>query len=84
METLNKNILIALLDCAQNDLPASVQVLAQELGVSRREVADALNGLVLEGLVRGETCRLTFVGLMHAAGARAAAERMRTRRSQAA
>ena len=84
MQTLNKNILIALLDCAQNDVPASVQVLAREVGASRREVADVLNHLIAEGLVRGETCRLTFVGLMHAAGTRARAMAERSRGSQAA
>lgn len=72
METLNKNILIALLNLAQNDVRASVQLLAHELRVSRREIADALNVLAADGLIRGETCRLTFVGLMQASGARAA------------
>lgn len=72
METLNKNILIALLDMAQNDRRASVQELAQELGLTRRQVADELNVLAREGLVNAELCRLSFVGLMFATGLRSA------------
>lgn len=68
MEPLNKDIVLKLFDLAQNDTPASVSRLAVELGSSRREVADALDELSREGLVRGDTVRLTFVGLMHAAG----------------
>ena len=75
METLNKNLLIALLDLAQSDTPASVQALSQYLQLSRRQVADELDLLAKEGLVRAETCRLTFVGLMHATGLRSAARR---------
>ena len=70
MTTLNKSLLISLLNLAQSDQAASVQLLAIELGVSRAVVAGGLNELVLEGLVRPETIRLTFVGLMHATGLR--------------
>jgi len=71
METLNKRILVALLDMAQNDIPASVNMLSLELGETRARVADCLNHLALEDLVNPETMRLTFVGLMHATGLRA-------------
>ena len=84
METLNKNILITLLDLAQNDRRASVQELAQELGLTRRQVADELNILAREGLVSAETCRLTFVGLMFATGLRSAVARRQMSEHQAA
>ena len=72
MEHLNKELLIALLDLAQNDVPASVAVLARRLGASRAEVARGLNSLDERGLVRAETMRLTFFGLAHAASLRVA------------
>lgn len=84
METLNKKILVALLDMAQTDVAANVQVLAQELGYSRREVAEVLNELAEEGLVRAETVRLTFVGLMQATGLRSRLRRQKPRASEAA
>ncbi len=84
METLNKKLLMTLLDLAQSDVPASVQGLALELGLSRREVAEDLNLLAEEGLVRAETCRLTFVGLMHATGLRAALRRANSEDCRAA
>lgn len=71
METLNSSILIALLNLAQSDRAANVQVLALELDVSRARIAHGLNELACEGLVEAETIRLTFVGLMHASGLRA-------------
>lgn len=70
MNTLNKKVLVALLDLAQMDLPASVQVIAIHLGISRKEAASALNELSELTLVRAETVRLTFVGLMKASGLR--------------
>jgi Mn-dependent DtxR family transcriptional regulator len=72
METLNKILLVTLLDLAQNDVPASVARLATELGVTRAQVAVGLNELSERGLVRPDTIRLTFVGLMSAAGLRSA------------
>jgi len=84
METLNKHILMTLLNLAHSDVPASVQRLATELGLSRREIADELDVLASEGLVRAETCRLTFVGLMHATGLLAAARQQSEKGSQAA
>jgi predicted transcriptional regulator len=71
METLNKTLLITLLDFAQMDVPASVSRLALELNRSRAQIATGLNQLAQEGLVAPETVRLTFVGLMHATGLRA-------------
>lgn len=77
METLNKTLLIVLLDLAQNDVPASVARLATELGVTRAQVAIGLNQLAEAGLVRPETIRLTILGLMHAAGLRGAMQAAR-------
>lgn len=70
METLNKHLLVALLDCAQANVPASVQRLSQELGVPRRLVAEGLNQLDRAGLVSAGSIRLTLCGLMHATGLR--------------
>lgn len=70
MTHLNKKLLVALIELAQSDTSASVQMLAHALGVSRKEVACALDELGELGLVRPETVRLTFVGLMHASGLR--------------
>ncbi len=70
METLNNTLLITLLDFAQNDIHASVARLAKELSVTRAQVAIGLNQLAEDGLVRPDTVRLTFVGLMKAAGLR--------------
>lgn len=70
MEQLNKKLLIALLDLAQSDVPASVQSLAEHLGATRREVAEGLSALDQAGLVRAEKIRLTMVGLVRAAGLR--------------
>lgn len=72
METLNKTLLVALLDLAQNDVPASVACLATELDLTRAQVAIGLNQLAEVGLVRPETIRLTILGLMRAAGLRGA------------
>lgn len=71
MTHLNKKLLVSLLDLAQADRAANVQSLAVSLNMSRREVASALNELAEAGLVRAETVRLTFVGLMRASGLRA-------------
>jgi Mn-dependent DtxR family transcriptional regulator len=71
METLNSILLVTLLEMAQNDEPASVSRLARELDLTRAEVATRLNQLSKLGLVRAETIRLTFVGLMRATGLRA-------------
>lgn len=68
MTYLNKLLLRTLLDLAQNDVRASVTVLSQATGHSRREVADALNALDQLGLVRAERVRLTFLGLAKATG----------------
>lgn len=68
MRYLNKLLLETLLELAQNDTPASVSVLAQVTGHSRREVADGLNELDQLGLVRAERVRLTFLGLAKATG----------------
>lgn len=70
METLNKHLLVVLLDCAQANVPASVQQLSQELGVPRRVVAEGLNQLDRAGLVSAGNVRLTLCGLMHATGLR--------------
>ncbi len=75
METLNNTLLVTLLDLAQNDVHASVARLATEIGVTRAQVAIGLNQLAEDGLVRPETVRLTFVGLMKAAGLRGAMHR---------
>lgn len=77
METLNKTLLIALLDLAQNDVPASVARLANELDVAPAQVAGGLNHLAEAGLVRPETIRLTILGLMRAAGLRGAMQAVR-------
>ncbi len=71
METLNSSILISLLNLAQADTRANVQVLATELGESRVRVARGLGELAAEGLIDPQAIRLTFVGLMHATGLRA-------------
>lgn len=71
METLNKALLIALLDLAQTDVSASVQALAEATGYPRTKVAGGLNVLAKKGLVRPETVRLTMVGLVQAAALRA-------------
>jgi Mn-dependent DtxR family transcriptional regulator len=84
METLNKQLLVALFDLAQSDAPANVQALALLLNVSRAEVAGGLNQLAMEGLVCPETIRLTFFGLMHATGVKARQDRQRASRSVAA
>lgn len=68
MDTLNKQLLVSLFRMAQADLDASVQALASEHSVSRRDVADGLSELATLGLVRAETVRLTFTGLLHAVG----------------
>jgi len=68
MKTLNKKVLVSLFELAQADVPASVQEVATCLNMSRREAAIALNSLVQLGLVRAETLRLTFPGLMKAVG----------------
>ncbi len=67
MNHLNSRLLVALLDLAQSDLPASVQALAVSLGITRREAANALSDLDRQGLIRAETMRLTFLGLAYAA-----------------
>lgn len=79
MDTLNKGILIALLDAAQADEKASIQYLAERLGSTRTEIANAVSQLDRLGLVRVETVRLSFLGLTEALGFRAAARRARTR-----
>lgn len=79
MDTLNKRILIILLDAAQSGERASVQFLADRLGVSRTAVADAFSVLDQAGLVRAETIRLTFLGLTEALGLRASARKAATR-----
>lgn len=77
MKTLNKTLLVVLLDLAQNDVPASVARVAAELGITRAEAAAGLNELSLAGFVRPETVRLTILGLMRAAGLRGALQRSR-------
>lgn len=67
MNHLNNRLLVALLDFAQADHPASVNALAVTLGITRRAAANALSDLDRQGLVRAETMRLTFLGLAHAA-----------------
>jgi Mn-dependent DtxR family transcriptional regulator len=78
METLNRNLLITLLDFAQSDVRASVQRLALKLGVSRSAVAGALNDLAMQGLVSAETMRLTMMGLVCASSLRAGAQSTRS------
>lgn len=75
MDTLNKRILILLLDAAQSDDRASIQFLSDRLGVPRTEVAGAVSWLDRIGLVRAETIRLTFLGLSEALAVRASARK---------
>lgn len=84
MNTLNKNLLITLLEFAQSDVRASVAHLAFEMHLPRRTVAGGLNALALHGLVLAETCRLTLPGLAVAASLRAkrGAEREEAARRQ--
>ncbi len=84
MDTLNKGILIALLDAAQSDERASIQYLSDRLGRTRAEVAQAVSELDRLGLVRAETVRLSFLGLTGALGLRAQARRSAGRTRQAA
>lgn len=84
METLNSSILISLLNLAQADIRANVQVLAHELGESRVRVARGLGELAEEGLIDPQAIRLTFVGLMHASGLRARRLRAQAERERAA
>jgi Mn-dependent DtxR family transcriptional regulator len=63
MDTLNKDILVALFHAGSNDEAASVAWLARRLGVTRRRVACELDVLAEAGLIRAETIRLTFLGL---------------------
>lgn len=79
MDTLNKRILIVLLDAAQSNERATVQFLADRLGVTRRKAAEAVSDLDRLGLVRAETIRLSFLGLTEALGLRAAARRSANR-----
>lgn len=84
MDTLNKGILIALLDAAQTDEKASIQYLSDRLGQTRAEVAQAVSELDRRGLVRAETVRLSFLGLTEALGLRAQARRSAARTRKAA
>ncbi|HSC86609.1 MAG TPA: hypothetical protein VLC09_05035 [Polyangiaceae bacterium] len=70
MDNLNKSLLVSLFELAQTDRPASVNALAEWLGVDRREVACALSELDQQGLIRAETCRLTLRGLARAVSLR--------------
>ena len=63
MDSLNKDILVALFHAGSNDERPSVTWLARRLGATRRRVACELDVLAEAGLVRAETIRLTFVGL---------------------
>ncbi|OQX66848.1 MAG: hypothetical protein B6A08_18320 [Sorangiineae bacterium NIC37A_2] len=84
MDTLNKGILIALLDAAQHDERASIQYLSDRLGRTRTEVAQAVSELDRRGLVRAETVRLSFLGLTEALGLRARARQSAARNRKAA
>jgi hypothetical protein len=84
METLNNSILISLLNLAQADTRANVQVLANDRGESRVRVARGLGELADEGLIDPQAIRLTFVGLMHASGLRARHLRAEAERKRAA
>jgi Mn-dependent DtxR family transcriptional regulator len=66
------SLLIALLDLAENDIPASAGALATRVGDLRpTEVAEALLVLERRGLVDAGRARLTFAGLAVAASLRA-------------
>lgn len=78
METLNRNLLVTLLDFAQTDVRASVQRLSLKLGVSRAEVAVGLNELAERGLVSAATIRLTMMGLVCASSLRAGTQSVRS------
>jgi Mn-dependent DtxR family transcriptional regulator len=85
METLNNKVLLTLFELASAEERASIQALAVRLGVTRRDVAEAVSRLDRLGLVRAENVRLTFIGLTRALGLRASASRAaRPRRSLAA
>lgn len=79
METLNRNLLLSLLDLAQRDVAANVVKLSFELGVPRAAVACGLNELAEQGLVRPSTVRLTMMGLVLASSVRAEMRRSRER-----
>ncbi|MCH2110014.1 MAG: hypothetical protein MK135_11855 [Polyangiaceae bacterium] len=63
---LPAHLLIALFEMAQADQPANMTSLADYCEVSRPVAARALSKLVNAELVRAETLRLTFPGLMKA------------------
>ncbi len=71
MNTLNRRLLVTLLDFAQTDVRASVAHLAFEMHLPRRTVANGLNRLAQRGLIDPGACRLTMVGLVAAASLRA-------------
>jgi predicted transcriptional regulator len=74
-------VLHTLLSLARADIPATVRRLAAELGRPAAEVERDLAQLARRGLVDAERVRLTFVGLMHAAGGASLAAPVEQRRA---
>lgn len=68
---LQARLLVALLESAQADEPASVGALARRLGVRLAVVANQLAALDDLGLVHAGRIRLSMAGLVIAARARA-------------
>ena len=66
METLNKDICILFFELQRAGERRSVQVVADELGLSRRQAAESLAQLAEGGLLNLSTLSLTFVGLVRA------------------
>jgi Mn-dependent DtxR family transcriptional regulator len=67
---LQARLLVALLDSAQADLPASVGSLARQLGIRLGVAANQLAALDELGLVHAGRIRLSMAGLVVAARAR--------------
>ncbi len=76
------DLLVCLLDAAQNDAPfVEVGALASALSLSSSQVASALVHLDNKGLVDAETLALTFFGLSAAATVRDSRAGMRQGRA---
>jgi DNA-binding IclR family transcriptional regulator len=75
------SLLHTLLCLARADVPATARRLAAELGLPPAEVERDLALLARRGLVDADRVRLTFVGLMHAAGGASIAAPMERRQA---
>jgi Mn-dependent DtxR family transcriptional regulator len=62
-KTTLRSVLVALLELARANLPASVDRIAGRLGISHDEVRDALDRLDDDGLADAMRARLTLRGL---------------------